>query len=95
MIQLPREDGMTDADLLNEGKVVLGLFRSGEDFSVLAANYSSDLHHAKAGDWGWVTPPQIKAAMRDAIFTLKLGDLSSPILMPEGCFIFYAAERKF
>ena len=94
LIQLKREPGGTDSTLSHQATAILARFTSGENFANLAAEFSSDARRAKGGDWGWIKPSDLKAAVRDQAFSLKKGEASAPLILPEGCFILYAEDRR-
>jgi peptidyl-prolyl cis-trans isomerase SurA len=94
LIQLNRGAGETDATLTARADQVLGRFKSGEKFDGLAKEYSQDTKRAKGGDWGLLKRSDFKKEFADVAFGLNPGEVSSPILLPEGAFILYVEERK-
>ena len=94
LIQLTRSSGETDAALTARADHVLARFRSGEKFEGLALEYSQDVKRTKGGDWGLLKHSDFKKEFADIAFGLNAGEVSSPILLPEGAFILYAEERK-
>ena len=94
MIQLSRKPGDTDASLSNQANLILARFRNGENFANLAKEFSNDKRSEKGGDWGWQKPGDLRAIARDSAFNLNKGEASAPLLLPEGCFILYAEDRK-
>jgi len=95
LIQFTRTNGETDAELHNKGAEVAGRFSRGEKFEDLAKEYSQDSRRAKGGDWGWQKRSDLKPEFSEPLFTLKAGQISEPILLPEGCFILFVEERKY
>ncbi|HVU32914.1 MAG TPA: peptidylprolyl isomerase [Opitutaceae bacterium] len=95
LIQLTRNDGETDETLLHEANQILARFKAGEKFEDLAKEYSRDARRSKGGDWGWLQRSDFRPEFADKAFALKKGQASDPILLPEGCFILYAEDRKF
>jgi peptidyl-prolyl cis-trans isomerase SurA len=94
LIQLTRTTGETDAVLSSRADAILTRFKSGEKFEGLAKEYSQDLKRAKGGDWGWLKRADFKKEFADIAFGLNQGEVSAPILLPEGAFILYVEERK-
>jgi peptidyl-prolyl cis-trans isomerase SurA len=95
LIQLTHNDGETDSELLAKAQTILERFRLGEKFDDLAKEYSEDSRRAKGGDWGWQKRTDLKPEFSDPLFALKKGEVTAPILRPEGCFLLYADDRKF
>ncbi len=94
LIQLKREEGMTDATLINQANLIFAHFRNGESFASLAEKYSTDARRARGGDWGWIKRADLKPAFVDAVFNLQKGQISAPLVLREGCFIMYAEDRE-
>jgi peptidyl-prolyl cis-trans isomerase SurA len=94
LIQLNRTAGATDAALLDKANVILARFKSGETFEALAGEFSEDSRRNKGGDWGWQGPADLKPDFSEKLFALKKGEVSAPIVTKEGCFLFYAEDRR-
>jgi peptidyl-prolyl cis-trans isomerase SurA len=95
LIQLSRGDGLTDAELKAKADEILARFRAGVKFEDLAREYSSDSRRAKGGDWGPMNRSSLKPEFADPVFALKKGEVSDPLLTPDGCFLLYAEDRKY
>ncbi len=95
VIQFTRADGENDELLRAKAEAVIQKFRSGEPFSELARQYSQDSRRSKGGDWGWTKRSDIRKEFSDILFGLKKGEVSTPIITPEGCFLLYVEDRKF
>lgn len=95
LIQLTRTDGETDAQLTAVGNSILAKLKAGTSFEDLAKEYSKDARKSKGGDWGWLKRSDFKKEFSDPAFALKKGEASQPVLLPEGCFLLFAEERKF
>lgn len=93
LIQLARSDGVSDAVLLDEANAVLARLKAGERFEDVAKQVSTDGRRSKGGDWGWLRPSDLRPEYRDVAFALKSGEVSAPLVRPEGCFLFYVQER--
>jgi len=94
LIQLSRQPGDTDATLANQANTILARLRSGESFAGLAQEFSTDKRKEKGGDWGWLKPEDFRPEWSAHAFRLNKGDVSPPLLAPEGCFIIYVEDRK-
>jgi peptidyl-prolyl cis-trans isomerase SurA len=95
VIQFSRPGGETDAVLRAKAEEVIAKFRAGESFSELARQFSQDTRRSKGGDWGWTKRSDIRKEFSDNLFSLKKGEVSQPIIIPEGCFLLYVEDRKF
>jgi peptidyl-prolyl cis-trans isomerase SurA len=95
LIQLSRAAGATDGDLRGQADSILLRLRSGEKFEDLAKEYSSDSRRAKGGDWGWMKRSDLKPEFSEPLFAVKKGECSDPVVLPEGCFLLFAEDRKY
>ncbi|MDD2762424.1 MAG: peptidylprolyl isomerase [Opitutaceae bacterium] len=95
VIQFTRKNGETDPVLRAKAEEALEKFRTGEPFAELARQYSQDTRRSKGGDWGWTKRSDIRKEFSDTLFNLKKGDVSPPIIIPEGCFLLYVEDRKY
>jgi peptidyl-prolyl cis-trans isomerase SurA len=95
LIQLTRTEGETDAQLATMGADILAKLKAGTSFEDLAKEYSKDARKSKGGDWGWLKRSDFKKEFSDPAFALKKGEASRPVLLPEGCFLLFAEDRKF
>ncbi|MQR01849.1 peptidylprolyl isomerase [Glaciimonas soli] len=66
----------------------------GENFEVLAKQYSNDLSAAKGGDLGWLFPGDTVPEFQRAMDALKPGEVSEPIESPFGFHLIKVLERK-
>ena len=95
MIQFTRAPGETTEQLRGKAAEVLAKFRAGERFDILAKQYSQDSRRTRGGDWGWQQRTDLKKEFSEPLFALKAGEATEGIMMPEGCFILFAEERKY
>jgi peptidyl-prolyl cis-trans isomerase SurA len=95
VIQFTRTNNETDAQLKAKAEEVLAKFRAGQSFAELARQYSQDTRRSKGGDWGWIKRSDMRKEFTDILFNLKKGEVSQPILVPEGCFLLYVEDRKY
>ena len=95
LIQFTRAPGETDADLQAKANIVFARLAAGEKFEDLAREYSQDSRRSKGGDWGWQKRSDLKPEFSEPLFNLKQGERTDAIILPEGCFILYAEDRKY
>jgi peptidyl-prolyl cis-trans isomerase SurA len=95
LIQLSRAPGQADGELRGQADAILLRLRSGEKFEDLAKEYSSDSRRAKGGDWGWMKRSDLKPEFSEPLFAVKKGECSEAVVLPEGCFLLYAEDRKY
>jgi peptidyl-prolyl cis-trans isomerase SurA len=95
LIQISRTPGDTDGILKGKADTIELRFKSGEKFPDLAKEYSQDSRRSKGGDWGWRNKSDMKPEFSDPLFNLKAGEVTDPIVTPDGAFILYAEERKY
>ncbi|MCE2862060.1 MAG: hypothetical protein RIR76_176 [Verrucomicrobiota bacterium] len=95
LIQLTRTDAETDASLMEQGRMIVARFKAGEKFEELAKQFSKDLKRSKGGDWGWLKRSDFRKEFSEVAFSLKKGDASDSVLLPEGAFILFAEDRRF
>lgn len=95
LIQLSRNDGESDAVLLEQANQILARLKAGEKFEDLAKEFSRDARRSKGGDWGWLQRSDFRKEFSDVAFNLKKGEASEPLLLPEGCFLLFAEDRKY
>lgn len=95
LIQLTRNQGETDETLLHQANQILARLKAGEKFEDLAKEYSRDTRRSKGGDWGWLKRSDFRPEFSERAFSLKKGETSDPIMLPEGCFLLYVEDRKY
>lgn len=95
LIQFSRANSETDEDLRAKANLVSTRYKNGEKFEDLAREYSQDSRRAKGGDWGWQKRSDLKPEFSEPLFALKKGEMSEAIILPEGCFILFAEDRKY
>ena len=71
------------------------LVQAGADFATLARRISDDRQSASHdGEIGWLQPNQSFVEFEQAAYALKTGEMSRPILAPDGYHIIFMKERK-
>lgn len=64
----------------DEAKAVLARLDKGESFAALAAELSSDTsNNTNGGDLGWIYKGQMVAEFDNAIWSMKVGEISQPV----------------
>ena len=95
LIQLTRTEGESDDTLKQQANMILARIKGGEKFEDLAKEYSRDARRSKGGDWNWLKRSDFRQEFSDKAFGLKKGEVSEPILLPEGCFLLFVEDRKY
>jgi peptidyl-prolyl cis-trans isomerase SurA len=95
LIQFNRRGGESDAELRAKALEVKGRFDRGEKFEDLAREYSQDSRRSRGGDWGWQKRTDLKSEFSEPLFNRKKGEMTEVILLPEGCFLLFAEDRKY
>ena len=95
LIQLSHTSGETDAALTAKANVILARFNSGEKFEDLAKEFDDDLRRSKGGDWGWKKRTDLEPEYSEPLFALKKGQVTSPIVTKDGCYLLFAEDRKY
>jgi peptidyl-prolyl cis-trans isomerase SurA len=94
LIQFSRANGESDAELKVKANEVVNRLKNGEVFGDIAKEVSQDTRRSKGGDWGWQKRSDLKPELSEPLFKLNKGEVTDPILMPEGAFLMYVEERK-
>lgn len=78
-----------------EAQTILTKLKDGETFANLAAQYSLDTASAQSGgDLGWVIKGQMVPAFDEAVFALKVGEISQPIKTDYGYHIIQVLGKE-
>ncbi|MDF9833226.1 peptidyl-prolyl cis-trans isomerase SurA [Ereboglobus sp. PH5-5] len=94
LIQFTRNN-QTDGELISKANDVVNRMKNGEKFEDIAKEVSQDTRRSKGGDWGWQKRSDLKAELSEPLFKLQKGEVTEPILMPEGAFLMYVEDRKY
>ena len=95
LIQFRRGEGESDGELRGKAEGIITRVKAGETFEDLAKEVSQDTRRNKGGDWGWQKRSDLKPELSDPLFNLKKGEVTQPIIMPEGAFLLYVEDRKY
>lgn len=77
-----------------QADAVLRALKSGARFSDLAAEYPDSPNSALGGEIGWVNPNQLPASIEQALKNLKPGQVTGPIILPQGLAIVQMLARR-
>ncbi len=96
MLQLLRQPGETDDQLHARLADIAAKFKAGEKFEDLARAYSQDASRkAKGGDWDWHQRSDLKKEFSEPLFALKKGEMTEPLVLPEGGYLLFVEDRKY
>ena len=73
---------------------VLAKINSGVPFEEMASVYSSGSKRAEGGERGWVDRSYFKPELAQVAFSLKPGEHSGVIELPEGCYILEVEDAR-
>jgi len=65
----------------------------GADFAAIAREHSEGADAADGGEIGWVTRDQLSAELIEPVFALSAGQITEPIQLGEGHYIFKVEEK--
>lgn len=75
-------------------KDVMSKLKAGKDFAEMASIYSDDVSKANGGDVGYVHRNSFLPEIEDMVFSLKIGQMSSPIATEYGYHIIKVEGKK-
>ena len=94
VIFLQRDEDAKD-DALKRAQQVLEELSGGADFAAMAkANSDEKISAAKGGDLGWIDTDKGREAFIDAVSDLQAGQVSRPVVQPEGIYILKLLDRR-
>lgn len=73
---------------------ILKKINEGTPFAEMAAIYSDGSQRAEGGDRGWVDRSYLKKELSDVAFSLKAGERSGVIDLPEACYLIQVDEAR-
>ena len=96
LIQLSRTPEETDDQVKARLEEIVTRFKAGEKFEDLAKTYSQETSRRnKGGDWLWQKRSDLKKEFSEPLFALKKGEMTAPLVLPEGGFLLYAEDREY
>lgn len=94
LIQLNRA-GLTETQLREKAEAIHSRIVGGEKFEDVAKETSQDARRSRGGDWGLVRRNDLRKEFVDQLFSMKQGEVTAPIMLPEGAYILFVEERHF
>ena len=85
------DDGTNTIRLANE---ILSELKKGATFQEMAMVYSQDAQQHQGGERGWVERPVLRKELADAAFSLKVGQTSEVVDLPEACYLLYVEDAR-
>lgn len=73
---------------------LLEKIRGGADFGEIAKEHTQGPAAGQGGDVGFLKKGQMIPAVEEAAFTLDAGEISEPIVVPQGVFLIQVLERR-
>jgi parvulin-like peptidyl-prolyl isomerase len=68
--------------------------KEGASFAEMASVYAEGAQRARGGDRGWVERKEFKKELADAAFSLKPGETSEVIDLPEACYLLHVEQVR-
>lgn len=85
---------MSDSEAKNKIDGIKNRLDNGDDFAVLARQFSEDGSASSGGDLGWVNPGDTVPDFEKAMQGLKDNEISAPVRTPFGWHIIQVLERR-
>ncbi len=94
MIFIPQDKDDPPGSARKMADEVLAKIDAGTSFTDMAGVYTADSHRVDNGDRGWVGKTDYKQELSSAMFSLKAGQHSGVIDLPEGCYLMMAEDAR-
>jgi len=94
MIVLKKSTSAEAAQARKLADEILSKLKEGATFAEMATIHSQDSHQAQGGEWGWVEKSVLKKELADVAFSLKAGEHSGVIDLPEACYLILTEEQR-
>ena len=91
-LEASRVGGMNQA--LNGATQLIAQLQQGAPFPAVARQFSSAPTAANGGDAGWISAAQAAPEVAQALESLRVGQLSSPIQVSDGVYIIYLRDKQ-
>jgi peptidyl-prolyl cis-trans isomerase D len=91
-IVIAPQDGEADDAVMKRAESVVAEARGGKDFAELAKKYSSDPSKEQGGELGFVNRQAFEGPIGDALFAMKVGEVSEPVKSQYGYHILKLEE---
>lgn len=90
----PGDNDSVKAEKKKKAKSILARIKQGEDFALLAREYSDDPSKEKGGDMGYFARHTMVAPFDSAAFALAVGQVSEVVKSPFGYHIIKVEDKK-
>jgi len=87
-----RVDAVGEAKKL--GEEILAKLKEGAPFAEMATVYSESSQSKEGGNWGWVERSVLRKELGDIAFTLKPGQRSGVIELPDACYLMLVEDSR-
>lgn len=94
LIQIKRGN-RTDDELREKTDFILKRLNEGDSFANLARQFSEYTRREDKVGWGWKRRGDFKPEIANAIFKLKKGEVSEPVIFDEDVLLFYIEDRQY
>ena len=91
---LVREGSRSAEEAKSFAENIVTQLKSGKPFEDMARSYSEGTEAKDGGDMGWVEKGQLLGEIDEKIFSLQVGEISTPIKSALGYHIFKVVERQ-
>ena len=94
MIVIPQEKDDPAGSAKMMGEEILSKIDAGVPFAEMAGVNSSGAQRSEGGDRGWVSRTDYKPELSSVMFSLKAGQHSGVIDLPEACYLMMAEDTR-
>lgn len=95
LVGMDRKSGTRERKLTRDkAQALLERVRAGENFSVIASQYSDCPVKARGGDLGFFARGEMDPVMEKMVFALKVGEISDIVETPTGFHIIKLTEKR-
>lgn len=94
MISVNQGPGSDPGSARRMAEEILRKIEAGVPFAEMASVYASGSQRTEGGDRGWVDRNYFKAELADAAFSLKAGQHSGVLELPEACYLLQVDEVR-
>lgn len=91
VITKPAGDTAGTRQLMEE---IASKVKDGASFAEMASVYSQGSQRSQGGDWGWIERSTLRAELAEVAFTLKSGELSPIVELPDAFYLMQAEEVR-
>ncbi len=94
MIVLNKNPAGDAAEVRALAREILSKLNEGAAFAEMASVYSQGSQRSAGGDWGWVEKSVLKKELAEIAFSLKPGQRSEVIELPEACYLMLVEDAR-